>query len=176
MTTKMRNLRTKHFWNKLWIRYTNLKPFLRKHSNFFFFRQAEQWDEVSCEIFDFEDIPLNKPTLEDEYLLRQYPVPHPKSFKASAVFQPQLTVQNYKQRMHDLLAIEEMAQFAQITRVWALFQCTTTVRLYPPLLSVQCGDKASVGQNLFVNTYIYQHIHCKVCQAWRVVRKDVSCW
>ena len=61
-------------------------------------------------------MPIEIPPEEDLYLYQKYPMPQPSNFKPSrSVVEPTLTKLNYKTRMHDLLYIEEMAQFEQIT-------------------------------------------------------------
>lgn len=77
--------------------------------------QAERWDESNTDIVDF-DPPLIKPEPEDEILLRSYPHPQPTKFMATNnVKEPSLTKTNYVGRMHELLYIEEMAQFEQLS-------------------------------------------------------------
>lgn len=74
-----------------------------------------RWDESNTDIVDF-DPPLIKPEPEDEILLRSYPHPQPTKFMATNnVKEPSLTKTNYVGRMHELLYIEEMAQFEQLS-------------------------------------------------------------
>ncbi len=77
---------------------------------------VERWDGTNSTIIDFTP-PLNASSPEDSILYAKYPTPQPKTFKLSkSVFEPTLTSQNYRQRMHDMLYIEEMAQFEQISQ------------------------------------------------------------
>ena len=77
--------------------------------------QGERWSGTNCQIRDFNPPLLIVPP-EDTFLYQSYPMPQPVSFKPSkAVIEHSLTKMNYKQRMHDLLYIEEMAQFEQIS-------------------------------------------------------------
>ena len=67
-------------------------------------------------LIDFEP-PLHIPPEEDQVLLNKYQMPQPSTFKPSrSVIEPLLTKANYKSRMHELLYIEEMAQFEQISQ------------------------------------------------------------
>ena len=67
-------------------------------------------------MIDF-DPPLHVPPAEDQLLLGKYQMPQPGTFKPSrSVIEPLLTKANYKTRMHELLYIEEMAQFEQISQ------------------------------------------------------------
>ena len=76
----------------------------------------ERWDETNSEIVDL-DPPEWQPDPDDRGLLERYPHPQPQTFRPSAetlTASQQLSRLNYQQRMHDLLYIEEMAQFDQI--------------------------------------------------------------
>ena len=54
---------------------------------------------------------------EDMELLEKYPPPMASQFSVSdALHDPEVTKENYKERMHDLLYIEEMAQFSNIAK------------------------------------------------------------
>lgn len=79
-------------------------------------QQSERWDATNCNVIDF-DPPLHVPPEEDQLLLGKYQMPQPATFKPSrSVIEPLLTKTNYKTRMHELLYIEEMAQFEQISQ------------------------------------------------------------
>lgn len=53
----------------------------------------------------------------EESLLCNYPPPTATNFTVSeALLEPGLTRENYKVRMHDLLRIEEMAQFSSVSK------------------------------------------------------------
>ena len=54
---------------------------------------------------------------EDLELLRQYPPPMAAKFTITeSLLEPEIRKDTYKQRMHDLLYIEEMAQFSSIAK------------------------------------------------------------
>ena len=82
---------------------------------FFIFRIIffSRWDESNTIIKDF-DPPIAQPDSEDEALLKAYPLPQANKFSPVAVKDAMLTRANYKKRMHELLYIEEMAQFEQL--------------------------------------------------------------
>jgi len=49
--------------------------------------------------------------------MARYPAPFGSDFRVSrALLEPKLTADNYQARMHDLLYVEEIAQFANISR------------------------------------------------------------
>jgi len=56
--------------------------------------------------------------LEDkDQLVSRYPSPVGSNFRISQVLlEPTLTADNYRARMHDLLYVEEIAQYASISR------------------------------------------------------------
>ena len=88
-------------------------------------KQTERWSKSNCIMKDF-DPPVHIPPDEDKYLYQRYPMPQPNSFKPTKnVIEPSLTKQNYKSRMHELLYIEEMAQFEQVSQ----FNVKTTLSL-----------------------------------------------
>ena len=54
---------------------------------------------------------------DNEQLLKKYPPPFGSDFGISRVLlEPTLTSNNYRARMHDLLYVEEIAQYANISR------------------------------------------------------------
>lgn len=54
---------------------------------------------------------------EDQDLLNLFPPPMAANFTISeTLLEPNLKQKNYKTRMHDLLYIEEMAQFSNISK------------------------------------------------------------
>ena len=78
--------------------------------------QTERWSQANCQIKDFQP-PIQLPPDEDKFLYQKYPMPQPATFRPSkSVIEPSLTKFNYKNRMHELLYIEEMAQFEQISQ------------------------------------------------------------
>ena len=79
--------------------------------------QTERWSITNCgAIKDFQP-PILAPPDEDKFLYQKYPMPQPATFRPSkSVIDPSLTKFNYKNRMHELLYIEEMAQFEQISQ------------------------------------------------------------
>ena len=79
-------------------------------------KHTERWNQANCVIKDFQPS-IQTPNQEDQFLYRNYPMPQPTTFRPSKnVVEPNLTKFNYKDRMHDLLYIEEMAQFEQISQ------------------------------------------------------------
>ena len=77
---------------------------------------TERWSPNNCVIKDFQSSVQTSPE-EDKFLYQKYPVPQPNTFRPSKnVIEPNLTKYNYNQRMHELLYIEEMAQFEQISQ------------------------------------------------------------
>ena len=77
---------------------------------------TERWSPNNCVIKDFQPS-IQTPNQEDQFLYKNYPMPQPTTFRPSKnVVEPNLTKFNYKDRMHDLLYIEEMAQFEQISQ------------------------------------------------------------
>ena len=73
---------------------------------------SDPWDaDPSLDIVQFEPPPPKVHDDEDE-LSSKYPAPQPSKFKMSAaVAEPNLTRENYKERLHQLLFIEEMSQY-----------------------------------------------------------------
>ncbi|QQP40187.1 Uncharacterized protein FKW44_014159 [Caligus rogercresseyi] len=70
-------------------------------------RQPDRWDESNSHIIDFEP-PLHVPSPETQRILSN-------KFRLSQnVTEPRLTKANYRGRMHELLFIEEMAQYEQV--------------------------------------------------------------
>lgn len=54
---------------------------------------------------------------DNEQLVMKYPAPFGSDFTVSRVLlEPSLTADNYRARMHDLLYVEEIAQYANISR------------------------------------------------------------
>jgi hypothetical protein len=73
-----------------------------------------RWDSSNSEVIDF-DPPSQQLAPEDDILVRTYQPPQPQKFRVSQnVLDPQLTKHNYRGRLHELLYIEEMAQFEQV--------------------------------------------------------------
>ncbi|TRY67479.1 hypothetical protein TCAL_05962 [Tigriopus californicus] len=104
--------------------------------------QAERWDELNTTIVDFEP-PLIKPEPEDEILLRSYPHPQPSKFLATSnVKEPSLTRNNYIGRMHELLYIEEMAQFEQLSE----FNVVTNLDLTKSYLLMPTSTNSSTAK------------------------------
>ena len=73
---------------------------------------SDPWDaDPSLDIVQFEPPPPKVHDDEDE-LSSKYPAPQPSKFKMSAaVAEANLTRENYKERLHQLLFIEEMSQY-----------------------------------------------------------------
>ena len=104
--------------------------------------QGERWNEKNCQIRDFNP-PLQIVPPEDTFLYQNYPMPQPVSFKPSkAVIEHSLTKMNYKQRMHDLLYIEEMAQFEQISH----FNVKVTLKIINKYLLCPTSTNSSTAK------------------------------
>ena len=74
-------------------------------------KTVEPWDSSNSDIISFDPPPPKVNRYEDE-LLSKYPPPQPSKFSISPVVtQSNLTRENYKERMHQLLSIEEMSQY-----------------------------------------------------------------
>ena len=75
--------------------------------------------QTNCSIIDF-DPPLTALSPEDEELDRKYPPPHQSQsgkFELSPATKSEvLTRDNYRERMHDLLKLEELAQNSNSSR------------------------------------------------------------
>ena len=75
-------------------------------------KTVDPWDSSNSDIVSFEPLPPQKVHRNDADLLSKYPAPQPSKFKISPVLtQSNLTRENYKERMHQLLSIEEMSQY-----------------------------------------------------------------
>ena len=60
--------------------------------------------------------------------MSRYPAPFGSDFRISPVLlEPTLTADNYRARMHDLLCVEEIAQYAIISRSGA--QCSFSLQI-----------------------------------------------
>ena len=124
----------------------------------------ERWDETNSVIADLEP-PEWQPDPDDRALLERYPHPQPQTFRPSAETlsaSQQLSRLNYQQRMHDLLFIEEMAQFDQISEfnVVCSLHLTRTYLLSSTIGNStakyarpgECFGKMKLGSNLSEDT------------------------
>lgn len=74
-------------------------------------KTVDPWDSSNSDIVSF-DPPPPKVHKDENELLSKYPPPQPSKFQISPVVtQSNLTRENYKERMHQLLSIEEMSQY-----------------------------------------------------------------
>ena len=74
-------------------------------------KTSDLWDVSSSDIILFDPAPA-KVHKDEDNLLSSYPSPLPSTFKmAPCVTEANLTKENYKERLHQLLFIEEMSQF-----------------------------------------------------------------
>ena len=74
-------------------------------------KTSDPWDVSSSDIILFDPAPA-KVHKDEDNLLSSYPSPKPSTFKmAPCVTEANLTKENYKERLHQLLFIEEMSQF-----------------------------------------------------------------
>ena len=101
-----------------------------------------RWDSTNSKIIDFTP-PLAKPPVQDELILKKYPSPKPQKFQATQnVVDTQLTKQNYRGRMHELLYIEEMAQFDHVSQ----FNVKTTLQLASKYLLTPTSTNSSTAK------------------------------
>lgn len=72
----------------------------------------------NCDLVPFDPKPSQfMLSNEDEALLLSYPMPQPgQCVITQAIMEPKITSRNYCNRLHELLQIEEMAQFEQLSR------------------------------------------------------------
>ena len=74
-------------------------------------KTSDPWDVSSSDIILFDPAPA-KVHKDEDNLLSSYPSPLPSTFEmAPCVTEANLTKENYKERLHQLLFIEEMSQF-----------------------------------------------------------------
>lgn len=105
-------------------------------------QQSERWDKANTTIKDF-DPPLDCPAAEDNELYVKYAAPQPSKFKPSkSVIDPHLTKHNYRNRMHELLFIEEMAQFEQVSQ----FNVITKLSLISRYLLMPTSTNSSTAK------------------------------
>ena len=73
-------------------------------------KTVDPWDSSNSDIVSFEPLPAQKVHRNEADLLSKYPAPQPSKFKISPVLaQSNLTRENYKERLHQLLsAIPEL--------------------------------------------------------------------
>ena len=72
---------------------------------------SDPWDQSNHAVVRFDPAPPKLHPDEDE-LFSRYPPPQPSKFLMSAqLLEPALTMENYKERLHQLLYIEEMGQY-----------------------------------------------------------------
>ena len=75
-------------------------------------KTVDPWDSSNSDIVSFEPPPPQKVHRNDADLLSKYPPPQPSKFEISPVLaESNLTRENYRERMHQLLSIEEMSQY-----------------------------------------------------------------
>ena len=105
-------------------------------------QQAERWDVTNSNIIDFSP-PLTKRPPQDESMLKKYPAPKPTKFLATQnVLDAQLTKQNYRGRMHELLFIEEMARFEHVSQ----FNIVTRLQLASRYLLMPTSTNSSTAK------------------------------
>ncbi len=126
--------------------------------------QSERWDEKNSTIVDF-DPPISRLDDADEALLATYPHPQPQTFlmsKATSESGPP-TRQGFRERMHDMLYIEELEQCKALGRfnVVARLQLTANYLLMSTSASSSTAKysrkgelfgKMSLGQDLSEDT------------------------
>jgi len=89
---------------------------------------APVWDESNSTVVKFS--PALVPTQGDEEaLLENYPIPQPNKFTlTNACVDKTLTAANYRERFHQLLYMEELDQYKEITGFNAMLNILTTER------------------------------------------------
>ena len=104
---------------------------------------ADKWDTDNSEMVKFAPAATGGDSEEDERCLARYPAPQPSSFQITeSVLEPRLTEANYRARMHQLLYIEEMAQFNQM----AAYNVTTRLRLTTRYLLTPTSTNSSTAK------------------------------
>ncbi|XP_064632641.1 probable helicase with zinc finger domain isoform X2 [Lineus longissimus] len=112
------------------------------------FSEIGRWDLKSKAVVKFEPAP-QFPDAADQDLMSKYPIPSASQISQSKSLQSSdANTENYKQRMHDLLAIEEMAQFSSVAKynVKTVLHLTTRFMLMPSLITTA---KYAVNGELF---------------------------
>jgi len=90
-------------------------------------KTSDPWDVSSSDIILFDPAPA-KVHKDEDNLLSSYPSPFPSTFKmAPCVTEANLTKENYKERLHQLLFIEEMSQFQALESFNAIVNVQLTV-------------------------------------------------
>lgn len=75
---------------------------------------AKRWDSTSKTIVEFEP---NETTELDKSLLIRYQIPlSADQLFTQSVLDKSLTKSNYQSRLHDLLYIEEIAQYKEVSK------------------------------------------------------------
>lgn len=105
---------------------------------------TQRWDDANTEIIPFESgfvVPQTPEQLADaEYekqLLERYPCPSAQTLQLSqsTISEKRLTKNNYRNRMHELLFVEEIARYETVAR----FNLTTKLRVTANYLLTPCG-------------------------------------
>ena len=132
------HLTAKKVTSKCFSKCGRLSILLQENNFLDFFR----WDNANSEIVDF-DPPSQKLSAEDEILVKAYQPPQPSKFRVTQnVLDQQLTKQNYRGRLHELLFIEEMAQFEQVSQ----FNVVTKILLTSRYLLMPTSTNSSTAK------------------------------
>jgi len=88
---------------------------------------ANVWEESNSNIIKFEPAPPKVQNDEDA-LLAKYPIPQPYSLKLTKVVGESLSLENYRARFHQLLYMEEISQYQEVTGFNAALNIHVTER------------------------------------------------
>lgn len=112
---------------------------------------AKRWDDTNAIMVPFQPLLTNmvSPThiADAKYereLLDRYPCPNASTFTLtqSTITERRLTKNNYANRMHELLYVEEMARYEHVAR----FNLTTKLKLTENYLLTPCGMATSTAK------------------------------
>uniref|UniRef100_A0A182TCJ0 C3H1-type domain-containing protein n=1 Tax=Anopheles maculatus TaxID=74869 RepID=A0A182TCJ0_9DIPT len=113
---------------------------------------AERWDETNSEIFEFTTAPIphmHTPAYtadaeREKDLLVRYPLPKASTFvlTQSTITEKKLTRNNYRNRIHELLYVEEIARYEQIAR----YNLTTRLSIVTNYLLTPSGMATSTAK------------------------------
>ncbi|EAA05697.4 AGAP011545-PA, partial [Anopheles gambiae str. PEST] len=113
---------------------------------------AERWDETNSEICEFTTAPIphmHTPAYtadaeREKDLLLRYPLPKASTFvlTQSTITEKRLTRNNYRNRIHELLYVEEIARYEQIAR----YNLTTRLSIVTNYLLTPSGMATSTAK------------------------------
>lgn len=113
---------------------------------------AERWDETNSEIAEFTTVPIahmqsaayTADAERERELLVRYPLPKASTFvlTQSTITEKRLTRNNYRNRIHELLYVEEIARYEQIAR----YNLTTRLTIVTNYLLTPSGMATSTAK------------------------------